>query len=178
MLPTLGVDTLILTGCSTSGCVRVAAVNGVQHGHRVIVPRECVGDRHAPPHDAALFDIHAKYGDVVSCAEAMACRNGLASALPESPAQAPSTLAFRLQARCPRPASSPCSSRSPPAPRPAGVGYQGRSLSEAAQWFCGSFNRLNDAAYSAGARTGERLGTAPPADNPRAVQFRPRQGGF
>ncbi len=65
MLAALGIDTLILAGCSTSGCVRAGALDGVQHGYRVIVPRECVGDRHDGPHDANLFDINAKYGDVV-----------------------------------------------------------------------------------------------------------------
>jgi maleamate amidohydrolase len=66
MLAALGVDTLILAGCSTSGCIRAGALDGVQHGYRVIVPRECVGDRHDGPHEANLFDINAKYGDVVS----------------------------------------------------------------------------------------------------------------
>jgi maleamate amidohydrolase len=61
----LGVDTLILTGCSTSGCVRAAAIDAIQYGYRAIVPRECAGDRHDGPHDASLFDINAKYGDVV-----------------------------------------------------------------------------------------------------------------
>jgi maleamate amidohydrolase len=46
-------------------------VDGIQHGFRVIVPRECVGDRHDAPHQAALFDINAKYGDVVSRAETL-----------------------------------------------------------------------------------------------------------
>lgn len=59
------IDTLVLVGCSTSGCVRATSVDGIQHGFRVIVPRECVGDRHPGPHDAALFDIGAKYGDVM-----------------------------------------------------------------------------------------------------------------
>ncbi len=63
------IDTVVLIGCSTSGCVRATAVDGIQHGFRVIVPRECVGDRHDGPHDASLFDIHAKYGDVMSKAE-------------------------------------------------------------------------------------------------------------
>jgi maleamate amidohydrolase len=63
-----GVDTLILTGCSTSGCIRATAVDGMQHGFRVIVPRECVGDRAPEPHEANLFDIDAKYGDVVPVA--------------------------------------------------------------------------------------------------------------
>lgn len=69
----LGVDTLILTGCSTSGCVRAAAIDAIQYGYRVIVPRECVGDRHVAPHEANLFDINAKYGDVVSKSEVMDC---------------------------------------------------------------------------------------------------------
>jgi maleamate amidohydrolase len=68
----LGVDTLILTGCSTSGCVRAAAIDAIQYGYRVIVPHECVGDRHDGPHDANLFDINAKYGDVLPRAEVIA----------------------------------------------------------------------------------------------------------
>jgi maleamate amidohydrolase len=64
-----GIDTVILIGCSTSGCVRATAVDAIQYGFRAIVPRECVGDRHDGPHDASLFDINAKYGDVMSQAE-------------------------------------------------------------------------------------------------------------
>lgn len=71
MLTAQGIDTLIITGCSTSGCVRATAVDGMQHGFRVIVPRECVGDRHAQPHEANLFDIDSKYGDVVSKADVL-----------------------------------------------------------------------------------------------------------
>ena len=71
MLTSLGVDTLLLTGCSTSGCVRATAVDGMQHGFRVIVPRQCVGDRHPDPHNANLFDIDSKYGDVVDKGEAL-----------------------------------------------------------------------------------------------------------
>ena len=81
MLTAQGVDTVILTGCSTSGCVRATAVDGMQHGFRVIVPRECVGDRRAEPHEANLFDINSKYGDVVSRAETLAWLE----ALPSSP---------------------------------------------------------------------------------------------
>jgi maleamate amidohydrolase len=65
MLTALRVDTLIITGCSTSGCVRATAVDACQNGFRAIVPRECVGDRHSAPHEANLFDIQSKYGDVV-----------------------------------------------------------------------------------------------------------------
>ena len=71
MLTSQGIDTIVLTGCSTSGCIRATAVDGMQYGFRVIVPRECVGDRHPEPHEANLFDIDSKYGDVVSKAEVM-----------------------------------------------------------------------------------------------------------
>jgi len=70
-------DSVILTGCSTSGCIRASAVDGCQHGYRVIVPRECVADRHAAPHEANLFDIDAKYGDVVAAAEVLDYLDGL-----------------------------------------------------------------------------------------------------
>lgn len=68
MLTALSVDTVIVAGCSTSGCVRATAVDAMQHGFRVVVPRECVGDRHPEPHNANLFDINAKYGDVLGFA--------------------------------------------------------------------------------------------------------------
>jgi maleamate amidohydrolase len=71
MLTARGVDTLIITGCSTSGCVRATAVDAMQNGFRPIVPRECVGDRHDGPHEANLFDINAKYGDVVPLSDVL-----------------------------------------------------------------------------------------------------------
>ena len=71
-LTAMRVDTLIMVGCSTSGCIRASAVDGMQHGFRVIVPRECVGDRAPGPHEANLFDIDGKYGDVVGVAEVLA----------------------------------------------------------------------------------------------------------
>jgi len=64
-----GVDTLVVTGCTTSGCVRASAVDGCQSGFRTIVVRECVGDRSAVAHEANLNDLDAKYADVVSIAE-------------------------------------------------------------------------------------------------------------
>jgi maleamate amidohydrolase len=72
MLHSQGIDTVVLAGCSTSGCIRATAVDAVQHGFRTIVVRECVGDRHPAPHEANLFDINSKYGDVVSKQEAIA----------------------------------------------------------------------------------------------------------
>ncbi len=61
----LGVDTLIITGCTTSGCIRATVVDALQYGFRPIVPRECVADRAKGPHEANLFDINQKYGDVI-----------------------------------------------------------------------------------------------------------------
>jgi nicotinamidase-related amidase len=76
-LTAAGVDTLLITGCTTSGCVRASAVDACQNGFRTIVVRECVGDRAEPPHLANLFDIDAKYGDVVSLEEAIAYLHGV-----------------------------------------------------------------------------------------------------
>jgi nicotinamidase-related amidase len=65
------VDTLIITGCTTSGCVRATAVDAVQTGLRPIVVREAVGDRSVAAHDQSLFDLNAKYADVVSLDETL-----------------------------------------------------------------------------------------------------------
>ena len=66
-----GCDTLVVCGASTSGCIRATVVDAVQHGLVPIVPRECVGDRWAAAHEANLFDMHAKYADVVSLSDAL-----------------------------------------------------------------------------------------------------------
>ena len=58
------VDTVILTGGSTSGCVRASSVSSLSHGYRTIVPEECVADKHEIPHFANLCDIMLKYADV------------------------------------------------------------------------------------------------------------------
>lgn len=65
-LTAAGVDTLIITGLTTSGCVRATCVDSISHGFVPIVVREACGDRHEGPHEANLFDMNAKYGDVVS----------------------------------------------------------------------------------------------------------------
>lgn len=67
-----GVDTAIVTGCTTSGCVRATVVDALSYGFRPIIPEEAVGDRAQEPHDANLFDIDSKYGDVVSLSDALA----------------------------------------------------------------------------------------------------------
>ena len=70
-LTTHRVDTLVVTGVTTSGCVRATAVDSLQHGYRTIVPADAVGDRAEGPHRANLFDIDAKYGDVVETADVL-----------------------------------------------------------------------------------------------------------
>lgn len=72
VLVTQRVDSVILCGATTSGCVRATAIDLLQYGWPAIVPRECVGDRAQAPHEANLFDIQAKYADVVSVDEAIA----------------------------------------------------------------------------------------------------------
>lgn len=72
LLTGLGCDTVLVHGATTSGCVRATAVDAVQAGFLVLVPRECVGDRAPGPHDANLFDIQAKYGDVIGLEDAVA----------------------------------------------------------------------------------------------------------
>lgn len=65
------VDTLLITGCTTSGCVRATAVDACQNGFRPMVVREAVGDRSAAAHAQSLFDLDAKYADVVSRDDAL-----------------------------------------------------------------------------------------------------------
>jgi len=71
LLTAAGVDTLIITGASTSGCVRATAVDALQYGFRPVVPREAVGDRNPDAHQANLYDVDAKYGDVVSAEDVL-----------------------------------------------------------------------------------------------------------
>lgn len=65
-LISMGVDTLIVTGCTTSGCVRATAVDAFSYNYRVVVVEECTFDRAMTPHNINLFDISQKYGDVIS----------------------------------------------------------------------------------------------------------------
>jgi maleamate amidohydrolase len=68
-LTAAAVDTVVVTGLSTSGCVRATVVDAVSHGFRPVVVRDAVGDRDARPHEANLFDMQAKYADVVAADE-------------------------------------------------------------------------------------------------------------
>ncbi len=80
MLTAAGCDTLIVTGASTSGCVRATVVDGLQHGLSVLVPRDAVADRAQSAHEASLVDIDAKYGDVIGLEEAVRVLSGSARA--------------------------------------------------------------------------------------------------
>lgn len=70
-LTALGIDNVILTGLTTSGCVRASCIDAMSHGFITTVVRDAVGDRHEQPHEANLFDMDAKYADVVREAEIM-----------------------------------------------------------------------------------------------------------
>ena len=70
-LQVLNIDTLLISGCVTSACVRASAVDACQHGFRPIVIRETVGDRSQLAHEANLMDIEQRYGDVISLEEAI-----------------------------------------------------------------------------------------------------------
>ena len=70
-LTALGVDTVLLTGLSTSGCVRATALDALQYGYAPFVVRDACGDRHSAPHEANLFDLQAKYAEVIGEAEAI-----------------------------------------------------------------------------------------------------------
>jgi maleamate amidohydrolase len=72
----LGVDTVVVCGLTTSGCVRATAVDACGLGFRTIVVRDAVGDRHRLVHEVSLFDIDAKYGDVVTEDEAVTAIGG------------------------------------------------------------------------------------------------------
>lgn len=70
------VDTLLIAGCTTSGCVRASVVDSLQHNFRTVVLTDCVGDRAQGPHEANLFDMGQKYADLMDSAAAMAAIRG------------------------------------------------------------------------------------------------------
>ena len=76
-LTAAGIDTVLLTGLTTSGCVRATCVDTMQHGFIPVVVRDACGDRHPVPHEANLFDMDAKYADVVSETQAVSFLRGL-----------------------------------------------------------------------------------------------------
>ena len=116
VLVTQGVDTVILCGATTSGCVRATAIDLLQYGWPTIVPRECVGDRAQAPHDANLFDIQAKYADVVSVDDALGYLESVEGARSDVAADA-ATDDERAPQTTRTPGERPSAARSP---RPAG----------------------------------------------------------
>ncbi|NML94245.1 N-carbamoylsarcosine amidohydrolase [Novosphingobium olei] len=70
-LTSMGVDTVLVCGTSTSGCIRATALDACQNGFLPFVVRDACGDRHRAPHEANLFDLQAKYAEIVSEAEAL-----------------------------------------------------------------------------------------------------------
>jgi maleamate amidohydrolase len=81
-LNTMSVDTLLICGLSTSGCVRATGVDALQHGFIPYMVADACGDRDPRPHEAALFDLRHKYAEVVSLDEATALLAGLGPASP------------------------------------------------------------------------------------------------
>lgn len=76
-LTSRSIDTILIAGCSTSGCVRATAVDALQLGFRPIVIRECVADRSAAAHEQSLFDLEQKYADVISVDNVLSYLNEL-----------------------------------------------------------------------------------------------------
>ncbi|MCY4192443.1 MAG: isochorismatase family protein [Rhodospirillaceae bacterium] len=66
-----GVDTIIQTGCTTSGCVRASVIDALSYNYRNVIVTDCVGDRAISPHEANLFDMGQKYGDLLTCEETL-----------------------------------------------------------------------------------------------------------
>jgi len=73
----LGADTLVVAGCTTSGCVRASVVDAFSYNFRVVVPTECVYDRGPTPHKASLFDMSQKYADVMPVEEVLKGLRGI-----------------------------------------------------------------------------------------------------
>jgi len=70
-LAAVDIDSLVVTGLTTSGCVRATAVDALQHDYKVVVPAQAVGDRNEEAHRANLFDLNAKYADVLNLKEVL-----------------------------------------------------------------------------------------------------------
>lgn len=77
LLTSLQIDTVLIAGLSTSGCVRASAVDCCQHGFIPLVVRDAVGDRAVAPHEANLFDLQAKYAEVITLGTALDVLNVL-----------------------------------------------------------------------------------------------------
>ena len=70
-----GVDTVLVTGCTTSGCIRASVIDAMSYNFKTVVVTDCVGDRALGPHEANLFDMGQKYADLMTADEVMAAIN-------------------------------------------------------------------------------------------------------
>jgi maleamate amidohydrolase len=84
ILTKAGVDTVILAGANTSGCIRASTIDSFSHGFRTILPRECVADQGAGPHEANLRDVGIRYADVVAVEDVLSYLAGLSAAAASS----------------------------------------------------------------------------------------------
>lgn len=80
VLTARGVDTLVVTGCTTSGCVRASVIDAMSMNYRTVVATDCVGDRALGPHDANIFDMGQKYSDLMTAPEIIAALKGRTAA--------------------------------------------------------------------------------------------------
>ena len=71
-----GVDTVLVTGCTTSGCIRASVIDAMSYNFKTVVVTDCVGDRALGPHEANLFDMGQKYADLMTADEVMVAING------------------------------------------------------------------------------------------------------
>jgi maleamate amidohydrolase len=74
-----GVDTVIVTGCTTSGCVRASVIDSMSYNFKPVVATDCVGDRALGPHEANLFDMEQKYADLMTSSEIIAVLHEITS---------------------------------------------------------------------------------------------------
>jgi maleamate amidohydrolase len=82
VLQARSIDSLVMAGCTTSGCVRASAIDAMSLNFRLVVASDCVGDRALGPHQANLFDMGQKYADLMTAREAMAALGGEVPAAP------------------------------------------------------------------------------------------------
>ena len=71
-----GVDTVLVTGCTTSGCIRASVIDAMSHNFKTVVVTDCVGDRALGPHEANLFDMGQKYADLMTAVDVMTALKG------------------------------------------------------------------------------------------------------
>ena len=125
ILVSQGVDSVILCGATTSGCIRATAIDLLQYGYPTLVPRECVADRAQAPHEANLFDIHAKYADVVPLEDALAYVASVPGTRRRAACEPPGRAPPRRRGRAGGDRGGPAGGRRPRARRSSGRSSRG-----------------------------------------------------